>query len=166
MLQFSIIANIAFIVIIILLTLKAFPNKERKIKIFLTISAILALMFFIIYPNFVSYGGDGYVACNSAVEWEAEQISAAIASYFADPDHTNLPTINDLERYENYTPPIKRKRAWSANLKISDLIVFTRKTPNDEIEIWVVAGKGKCPAGIAYVKKMGDESGEWYKGYE
>jgi len=163
MLQFSIIAFIAFIVIIILLALNSFPNKEREIKKILAISAILVLIFCIIYPNFVRRSG--YTGCTSLIEFEAEQIHAAIASYFAEPDHTNLPTINDLVQYEGYTPPIK-KNSWSNNLKASDLIVFTRKTTNDEIEIWVVAGKGICRSGVAYVEKMGDESGEWFQSYE
>jgi len=168
MLKFSIIANLALIVISILLTFKAFPNKKRKIINFLTIPVFAVPIFFVIYVIYAIFAPcNCSISCKSILENEAESISALIASYFAEPDHTNLPTINDLEQYEGYTPPNKRKNnSRVKNLKTSDLIVFTRKTPNDEFEVWVVAGKGKCPAGIAYVKKMGDESGEWYKGYE
>jgi hypothetical protein len=171
MLKLSIIANIALIVISILLTFKAFPIKKRRIINLLIIFVIAVPIFLVIYPNFVPIGS---TSCNNLIEYEAESVSAAMASYFSEPDHTKLPTINDLEHCEGYIPPSKRKSPRIAtnnvkesdNVKESELVVFTREKPNNEYEIWVVAGKGKCPAGVAYVKKMGGAKGEWYKSYE
>lgn len=169
MLKLSIIANLALIVIIILLTFKAFPKqtrfKKRRILNLFIFFVFAVPIFLFIYPNFVPCSDCG--SCNNFIENEAESVSAAMASYFSEPDHTQLPTINDLEHSEGYIPPSKRKSPITTNnVKESELVVFNREKPNDEIEIWVVAGKGKCPAGVAYVKKLGGAKGEWYKSYE
>ena len=164
MLQLLIIVNVVLIIICICLTFKAFPKQREKITIVLACSAIAGVLFSIIYPNFVRYG---CVSCQSLLQGEAQNVAAAISSYFSEPDHTKTPTINDLVNVEGYIPPEKRKlRKPRHPVKESDLIVFITGHADDEIKIWVIAGKNQCPAGKAWVYNMNLGEGEWLKSYE
>jgi hypothetical protein len=164
MLELLIIVNLALIIICICLTFKAFPKQREKITIILTCSALAAILFLIIYPNFIPYGS---VSCQDLLQGEAQNVAAAIASYFSEPDHTKTPTINDLVDLEGYIPPEKRKLRKRRNpVQESDLIVFIRGDADDEIKIWVIAGKNQCPAGKAWVYNMTRHEGKWLKSYE
>ena len=97
----------------------------------------------------------GSVSCNALLQSEANNVSASIADYFSLPEHTKTPTINDLVDWGSYIPPEKRKSPRrSYSVKGSDLIVFISGEADDEIEIWVIAGKGQCPAGKAWIINM------------
>ena len=164
MLELSIIVNLVLIIVCICLTFKAFPKQREKIKIILASSAIAVPMFLVIYPNFISYGCN---SCQGILQGEAQNVAAAIASYFSEPDHTKTPTINDLVDLEGYIPPNKRKSPRrSQDVKESDLIVWISGDADDEIEILVIVGKGQCPAGNAWVYNMTLGEGEWLKSYE
>ncbi len=55
--------------------------------------AIIGILAAIAIPNFISYRNKSYC---SGVESDANAVAAAIADYFSDPDHTNVPAIGDL----------------------------------------------------------------------
>ena len=163
MLKLLIIVNISLIIICIILTFKAFPKQREKITIFLTCSAFAVILFSIIYPNFISHG---CISCQDLLQGEAQNVAAAISSYFSEPDRTKTPTINDLVDLEGYIPPNKRKSPGrGGDVKESDLFVWISGDADDEIEILVIAGKGQCPAGKAWVYNMTLGEGEWFKGY-
>jgi hypothetical protein len=156
------IVTLVLIVICIYLTFKAFPKHKRKFIILFTSSAFAVLVFFI-YPNFVSYYSR---PCQVLFESEAHIVAAAISDYFSDPSHTKTPTVNDLVDL-GYMPPEKRKPSRvNYSVKESDLIVFISGDPLDEIEIWVIAAKGQCPDGKAYVFNMNRREGKWLDSYK
>ena len=59
--------------------------------------AIIGILAAIAIPNFISYRNKAY--CSKA-ETDAQNVIAALASYYADPDHASIPTIGDLKTYE------------------------------------------------------------------
>jgi type II secretory pathway pseudopilin PulG len=59
--------------------------------------AIIGILAAIAIPNFISYRNKAY--CSKA-ETDAQNIIAALASYFADPDHSDIPSIAELKVFE------------------------------------------------------------------
>ena len=59
--------------------------------------AIIGILAAIAIPNFISYRNKAY--CSKA-ETDAQNVIAALASYYADPDHAAIPTIADLQSLE------------------------------------------------------------------
>jgi len=59
--------------------------------------AIIGILAAIAIPNFISYRNKAY--CSRA-ETDASNVIATLASYFADPDHVSIPTIDELENSE------------------------------------------------------------------
>ena len=59
--------------------------------------AIIGILAAIAIPNFISYRNKAY--CSKA-ETDAQNIIAALASYFADPSHSDIPTIGELKAFE------------------------------------------------------------------
>jgi len=55
--------------------------------------AIIGILAAIAIPNFIAYRNKAYC---SAAESDANSIGAALADYFAIPNHTDLPTLTDL----------------------------------------------------------------------
>lgn len=55
--------------------------------------AIIGILAAIAIPNFINYRNKAYC---SKVETDAQNIVAAMASYFADPDRTTIPSVSDL----------------------------------------------------------------------
>ena len=91
---------------------------------------------------------------------------SSISDYFSEPSHTQTPTVKDLVDFGSYIPPEKRKSPRrGGDVKESDLFVWILGDADDEIEILVIAGKGQCPAGKAWVYNMTLGEGEWFKGY-
>jgi hypothetical protein len=124
MLKLLFIVNLTLIIMCIFLTFKAFPKQKRKIIIILASSAFTVFMFLIIYPIFAPIGSMG---CQALMETEANNVAAFLSDYFANPEHTKTPTINDLVHRGDYIPPEKRKsprRTDSVKL-IFDSLFFT-----------------------------------------
>ena len=61
---------------------------------------MLLIIMSIILPGMVWYWPEQY--CQYAKS-DANHIAAAISDYFADPEHTTLPTINGESKYLDYT---------------------------------------------------------------
>jgi prepilin-type N-terminal cleavage/methylation domain-containing protein len=59
--------------------------------------AIIGILAAIAIPNFISYRNKAY--CSKA-ETDAQNVLAALASYYADPDHAAIPTISQLMSIE------------------------------------------------------------------
>ncbi len=55
--------------------------------------AIIGILAAIAIPNFINYRNKAYC---SKVETDAQNMIAAMASYFADPDRTSIPSTQDL----------------------------------------------------------------------
>jgi hypothetical protein len=164
MLRLLFIVNLVLIIVCIYLTFKAFPKQKRKIIILLTSVTFTALIFLIIYPNFISYG---FIRCEDLLQMEANNVAASISDYFSDPSHNKTPTINDLVDWGSYVPPEKRKpRRRYDSVKESDLIIFISGDVDDEIEIWVIAAEGQCPEGKAYVYSLYRQEGKWLDSYK
>jgi hypothetical protein len=70
------------------------------------------------------------------MESDAQNTLAAVSSYFADPDHTNLPTFDQLVEGEDLwtTFPVK-----------------IEGDPNEEIIVTVIDDRDECPKGKEYV---------------
>ena len=164
MVKSLIFSNIVLFIICISLAYKAFPMQKRKITLIWAIPLLATFLFSIVYPNFVpivSKSGQ-----NLMID-EANYVSAKIADYFSESDHTKTPTIKDLVDWGGYIPPEKRKSLYNTSfVKESDLMVFIKGKADDEIEIWVIARKGQCPEGNAYVINVVKAEREWLKSYE
>jgi type IV pilus assembly protein PilA len=60
--------------------------------------AIIGILAAIAIPNFMRYRDKAF--CSRA-ETDAQNMVAALASYFSDPDHTAIPSLADLTRTED-----------------------------------------------------------------
>jgi len=59
--------------------------------------AIIGILAAIAIPNFLRYRDKAYCAKS---ETDAQNVLAALSSYFADPDHTAIPTLAQLTNTE------------------------------------------------------------------
>ena len=59
--------------------------------------AIIGILAAIAIPNFLRYRDKAY--CSKS-ETDAQNIQAAMSSYFADPDHTQIPSLDDMTTLE------------------------------------------------------------------
>ena len=155
----------------------AFYGNDKFISKFLIISILAFSLFIIIYPNFQPMGGGPHYDCNRGFEQEAQNISAAISSYFSEPDRTQIPSYNDLVNSGDY--PLKNidlKRR-DKLIKESEFSVDILGDTIDGIKIVLSSKAGKCPfdkgkcprlhKGKFYVlKPWGDTEGMWLSNYE
>jgi type IV pilus assembly protein PilA len=62
--------------------------------------AIIGILAAIAIPNFIAYRNKAY--CSKA-ETDAQNVVAALSSYFADPNRANIPSSTDLMAAESLT---------------------------------------------------------------
>ena len=85
----------------------------------------------------------------SQMENDAENTLAAISSYFANPERTTLPTVDQL---------IKEEDLWTT------YPVKLEGDPEEDIIVTVINnGDNQCPKGKKYVVVMGGGEGVWKK---
>jgi hypothetical protein len=147
----------------------------RGFLIFSILASILAFLFVTNYPRQQLIGEGIHYDCNRRIEYEAQNIVAAINSYLAVPERTQTPSISDLVNSGDYSLE-------NIDLKRRDKLYkeseFSIKILGDVSEILIVLSckKGKCPfyrwkcprlfKGKFYVYKMSNGGGMWVDSYE
>lgn len=145
---------------------------KRKLGLFLISFALAGLSFVIIYPNFTH--GTHHCDCKTKFEVEANNVAAAIYSYFATPGRTQIPTISDLVDSGEYTLLENRDSRYKKLVKESGFFIVILEDDFSGFEIVLGSWKGKCPfakgdchwyKGQVYVKKN-RHRGVWLDGLE
>ncbi len=108
--------------------------------------AIIGILAAIAIPNFIAYRDKAFC---SYTETDAQNILAAVASYFSEPDHTQTPTIDDLILTESL----------SLNNPVADAEVSGSSTGT--ITVTVTDDSGRCPRSTNYAVTMGGAAGDW-----
>jgi prepilin-type N-terminal cleavage/methylation domain-containing protein len=109
--------------------------------------AIIGILAAIAIPNFIAYRDKAFC---SYTETDAQNILAALASYFSEPDHTQTPTIAELEREEDLT---------LNNSQPNMALVSGSSTGT--ITVTVTDESGRCPRSGNYSVTMGGAAGDW-----
>ena len=109
--------------------------------------AIIGILAAIAIPNFIAYRDKAF--CGYA-ETDAQNILAALASYFSEPEHTQTPTIADLETEEGLT--------LNNNTAGETLI---SGTSTGTITVSVTDESGRCPRDTMFWVTMGGTAGNW-----
>ena len=152
---------------------KALFGDSRFETGFLIFSAV-TFLFAITYPNFVHI--PHHCNCKAKLEGEANNIAAAIASYFSIPTRTQIPSISDLINSEDYVLLENRDSKYKKLVEESEFSIAILDGDVNEIPIVVSSKEGRCPfqkgecpwsKGEVYVLKMGSgDSGVWLNSYE
>jgi prepilin-type N-terminal cleavage/methylation domain-containing protein len=109
--------------------------------------AIIGILAAIAIPNFIAYRDKAF--CSYA-EQDAQSVSAAMASYFSEPDHTQTPTVDDLIATEQL----------SVNNSTGSINIVEDTTQRTTF-IEVTDDSDRCPRGDLYTKTMGGTQGYW-----
>jgi hypothetical protein len=150
----------------------AFYGNNKFVSRFLIFSIFAIFLFINIYPNFAY--GPHHCDCKNRLEGEANNIAAAISSYFSEPSRTQIPSINDLINSEDYVLLENRDSKYKKLVEESEFSIAI--LDDDEIPIVVRSKEGKCPfekgecpwsKGEVYVQKVGGSGGGvWHDSYE
>jgi type IV pilus assembly protein PilA len=109
--------------------------------------AIIGILAAIAIPNFIAYRDKAFC---SYTETDAQNILAALASYFSEPEHTQTPTIGELETTESLT--LNNSGAGNA---------LVTGSSNAFITVSVTDESGRCPRNNTYSVTMGGVAGDW-----
>ena len=107
--------------------------------------AIIGILAAIAIPNFIAYRDKAF--CGQA-EHDAQNTLAALSSYYADPDHTGVPTIAQLENLED----LSINNSGNVTLGGSATGIMT---------VTVTDGSGRCPRETVFSATMGGAEGYW-----
>ena len=108
--------------------------------------AIIGILAAIAIPNFIAYRDKAF--CGQA-EHDAQNSLAALSSYYADPDHTGIPSIAELISTEDL----------SVNNTVTDVLLTGSAT--GVMIITVTDGSGRCPRETIFSATMGGAEGYW-----
>ena len=106
--------------------------------------AIIGILAAIAIPNFIAYRDKAY--CGYA-EGDAQNVLAALSSYFSEPDRTATPTVAQLVTAEDLS-----LNNDATSVTISTATGFT---------ITVTDDSSRCPRGTTYSATMGGDQGSW-----
>jgi prepilin-type N-terminal cleavage/methylation domain-containing protein len=109
--------------------------------------AIIGILAAIAIPNFIAYRDKAF--CSYA-EQDAQSVSAALASYFSEPDHTQTPEVGELIATEQL----------SVNNSTGSIDIIEDTTQRVTL-ISVTDDSDRCPRGNTYWKTMGGRQGYW-----
>jgi type IV pilus assembly protein PilA len=111
--------------------------------------AIIGILAAIAIPNFIAYRDKSYC---SATESDANNVIAAIADYFAIPEHVTLPPASSLTEYEGFTLSAK---GGQNTVTVSGDAATT-------ITIIVTDASGRCPVDYRSASSLNNGSqGIW-----
>ncbi len=106
--------------------------------------AIIGILAAIAIPNFISYRDKAY--CQDA-ENDAGNTLAAIASYFAEPEHMTMPTYANLTAGES--------------LSTNNATVVITGNATQVITVTVFDGSLRCPRNANFAVTLGGAQGSW-----
>ena len=112
--------------------LKGNNSKGFTLIELMIVIAIIGVLAAIAIPNFIAYRNKSY--CNSA-ESDANNVAAAIADYFAIPEHTTLDTQATGSSYMGF---ILTNKGGQNQVLVSGV-------PDGSIRIVVTEAAGRCP---------------------
>jgi len=115
--------------------------------------AIIGILAAIAIPNFIAYRDKAF--CSRA-EADGQNVLAALASYFSEPNNTTMPSVADLMRAEQLT--LNENNV--ATLTLDDT------GTNDVYQVQVTDGSHRCPRSdndtLVYTAFMGTQTiGGW-----
>jgi prepilin-type N-terminal cleavage/methylation domain-containing protein len=117
--------------------------------------AIIGILAAIAIPNFIAYRDKAF--CSYA-EQDAESAAAALASYFADPNHTKIPNTQELMDTEQLSVNNDED-------PLNSVVITEDGEPPNVVTIITVQDESKrCPKGVTYIKTMGGTKGYWIQG--
>ena len=108
--------------------------------------AIIGILAAIAIPNFIAYRDKAY--CGQA-EHDAQNTLAALSSYYADPDHTGMPSIAELISLEDL----------STNNTVGNVQLTGSATGTMTVN--VTDGSGRCPRETIFSATVGGAEGYW-----
>ena len=108
--------------------------------------AIIGILAAIAIPNFIAYRDKAF--CGQG-EHDAQNTLAALSSYYADPDHTGIPTIAELISLEDL----------SVNNTVGNVQLTGSAT--GVMIVNVTDGSGRCPRETIFSATMGGAEGYW-----
>lgn len=113
--------------------------------------AIIGILAAIAIPNFISYRDKAF--CGRA-ESDAQNVLASIASYFSEPDNTQMPSVNDLVNAEDLSLN-------NATTSVTITPTAGSSAAGVPITVSVADDSNRCPRSGTYTATMGSGTGSW-----
>ena len=128
--------------------LQKFRNNKKGFTLIelMIVIAIIGILAAIAIPNFIAYRDKAF--CGQA-EHDAQNTLASLSSYYADPDHTGIPSIAELIALEDLS------------LNNTTLNVQLTGSTTGIMTVTVTDGSGRCPRETIFTATMGGAEGNW-----